>query len=173
MLVPLGHTLSEKFGITHIINFTSLIVIIILLICFILGLMLRWSGINRFSRWLERNVFQFFPGYEYMKAMLQEQLSEEHDSGQQVIIVKLDDSWYPAVLVEPETNGMCTVFLPSAPQMNSGQVCVVEVQRVMKLNCGIKDLYQMQRGFGKGLAQKIAISVPGKEQETGNRAAED
>jgi uncharacterized membrane protein len=165
LLTPVGKTLSQKFGIDHFMGFTLIMAVLIIAVCFLLGLSLRLSGVTRFSRWLENSLFRFFPGYEYMKRILQEQLQQEDEQpNQQAVMVRLDDSWYPGMLVEDTGDGRCTVYLPGAPQAASGQVCVVEEERLIRLNCGIKDLFRMQRGFGKGLAQQIAKVYP---KETG------
>jgi len=73
-------------------------------------------------------------------------------------MVKIDDGWSPALLVEEEADGKCTVFVPDVPKSNSGSVYIVEPEQVKHLKVKFSALDIAIRNYGKGLIKIVKES---------------
>jgi uncharacterized membrane protein len=163
-IVPVRE-IANKFGIERPFLIELLFVFIVLILCFFAGLLMHRGSVARFRDWLESNVLRFVPGYEFVKMRLAILVGDEKSAFNRAVIVKIDDGWSPALLIEEGDDGRCTVFVPDVPKSNSGSVYLVDPEQVRPLNVTFNKLDLAIRNYGKGLykivreseSQKVSI----------------
>ncbi len=126
-----------------------LAIFIMIVICFIGGLLFRAALVKRKIEKLERNVLSHLPGYSLIKSLTAGAIGEKNDSLLRPVLVKEEDVWKIGLLVE-ESAELCTVFLPEAPRHDSGEVIMVPPASIKKLDIPLNKLTQILKNFGKG-----------------------
>ncbi len=143
--------LSAAFGIERLFMVQLFLVAIMILMAFIFGLLMKAKFIERIRDFLENNVLRFVPGYEFIKMRLMMTVGGDEKSEQRAVLVRIDDGWSPAFLIEEGPDGNCVVFVPDVPKSNSGSVYVVLPEQVKHLSIKFKELDLAVRNYGKGL----------------------
>ena len=159
ILHPLVEGLSMFLGIT--VGVRTLVVIVLFLLCLMAGLLMRSQRVDHVRDWLERNILNLLPGYEYIRMRMRETLVQESEAKASAVLVRFDDNWSPARLIETGEDGTSVVFIPDTPQGNSGAVLVVETERVHHLNVPYAKLADSIRNYGRGLQ---AMKIPTRDQ---------
>jgi uncharacterized membrane protein len=149
ILHPITERIAAYFGITT--GGRTLTIILLLLLCLLSGFLMRSQRVSHVRDWLERNVLNLLPGYEYIRMRMNETLAQGADQNTSAVLVRFDDNWSPARLIETGEDGTSVVFIPDTPQGNSGAVLVVESDRVQHLNVPYAKLAESVRNYGKGL----------------------
>ena len=146
---PITAYLAQALGMTHGVRVLEVLALLVL--CLLAGLLMRLGRVGHVSNWLERNILSLLPGYEYIRMRMNELLSPGGADNSSAILLRLDDSWCPARLIETGDDGTSVVFIPDTPQGNSGTVLVVESDRVQRLNVPYAKLAESVRHYGRGL----------------------
>ncbi len=157
MLFAPVRALALKVGIERPFLIQLLLIFTIVMLCFIAGLMMHARAVSRFRDRLESGVLRFVPGYEYVRMKLSMMVGDE-SSLDKAVMVKIDDGWSPAMLIEEDPAGNCTVFVPDVPKSNSGSVYIVEPAQVRHLNIKFRELDIAIRNYGKGLIKIVKES---------------
>ncbi len=105
-------------------------VLLILVFCLLTGLFARARAAGRVVGWLEEGVLTNVPGYEFIKGVGQSLLGVTPKHAQQAVLVRLDDSWQIAFLMEHLAGGRVVIFVPDAPSPWSGSVHVIEESQI-------------------------------------------
>ena len=152
-LVEVLRTVAASFELESTLGAGLAVVIaflLLLLVCLGMGAIVRTRiGSWSFGR-VERAILQRIPGYELIGNILKG-FAKEKDA-------------YPAVMVrlygpgtavfglvmEKHSNGVLTVFLPSAPALTVGNLHVVEPDRVTYLDANAVDLANCVSQWGIG-----------------------
>ncbi len=127
-------------------------IVLLIIICFISGLLFRLPTIKLWVKSLEDNVLTYLPGYALMKAITVDTLGQQEEHNLKPILVQDGDSWNMAFLVE-ENKELSTVFIPDAPRYDAGEVRVVATSTVKKLNISTNKFIQSIKNFGKGVLE--------------------
>jgi uncharacterized membrane protein len=125
--------------------------ILIILIFYICGLLVRFAFIGKIKNWIEDNLLQYIPGYLTYKIKVETKLVKKAEEWLPVL-VKTDDGARPALLIEVKDQ-MSTVFFPNCPDTNYGVVWVVDSERVKTLNGDANALLKSVQYSGKGLLE--------------------
>jgi uncharacterized membrane protein len=150
-IVPVKE-IANKFGIERPFLIELLFILILVILCFFAGLLMHKEKVSLFRDRLESNVLRFVPGYEFVKMRLAIMVGGNDQSAfSHSVMVKIDDGWSPALLVERGEDGRCTVFVPDVPKSNSGSVYLVDPEQVRPLNVKFNKLDMAIRSYGKGL----------------------
>jgi uncharacterized membrane protein len=122
-------------------------ILLILLICFLFGLIASNKNIDVFKNTLEKNILMKIPGYLFIKAYtkgLEDQNKGKNELNP--ILVIFDDNAQLGFLIEENEKGLSSVFMPGSPNPWSGNVIYVEWGRIKQLsittNQAIKHLQQ-------------------------------
>lgn len=123
-------------------------ILLILLICFLFGLIASNKNIDSFKNTIETNILMKIPGYLFIKAYtegLEDHNKEKNELSP--IIVIFDDNAQLGFLIEENEKSLSSVFMPGSPNPWSGNVIYVERDRIKKLsittNEAIKHLQQV------------------------------
>ena len=129
-------------------------IILLVLLCFIGGLIFRSRLVKRWVVKLEDNVLCFLPGYTLVRSIAADAVGEKVERTLHPVLVQDGDSWNMGFLVE-EADGLCTVFLPEAPRHDSGEVKIVPASLVKRINVPANLAARSLKNYGKGAASWI------------------
>jgi uncharacterized membrane protein len=132
-----------------------LAIALLLLICFVAGLLARLALARRAVGALEANVLSRVPAYALLKAKTQSMLSADDIEGMSVVVVRFDDSWQIGFEIERIEGGKVALFLPGSPDPWSGSVCVAEEDRVTPLDLPVAAVAKMVRRLGRGANEAL------------------
>lgn len=134
-------------------------VLLLILLCFLAGLLAKTSKAAGLVDSLESNVLMKFPPYALLKAKTGSILKPEEQEKLTPVMVRLDDSWQIAFEIEAMEQDKHVVFLPGAPDPWSGSVCIVDAERVKPLDTSVKTVTVLMKRLGKGAGG--ITSIPG------------
>jgi len=131
-----------------------LAVILIVLVCFIAGLMARSSAGRRSFEWLDSKLVMLLPGYSFIKGFSTTVKEDETQRVMKPVLVRLDDQTLLGFEVERLSDGQVVVFLPGSPDTTSGSLAYMTEDRVELLDIDFASTYKILRTLGRG-SEKI------------------
>lgn len=133
-------------------------IILVLLICFLLGLLMRTSA----GRWtitlVEDRLLRRIPLYGTVKETVQQLLGTEKSPFSQVALVNAgaEDVWQTGFCTDSHADGSYTVFVPTGPNPTSGFIYHLPATRVRLLEVKVEEAMRTVISCGAGSAQLIA-----------------
>jgi uncharacterized membrane protein len=134
-----------------------LAIVLLLLVCFLAGLLARAAVARKLVDRLEANILSRLPAYALMKAKTQCMLSPP-------VVARFDDSWQFAFEIERIEGGKVALFLPGAPDAWSGSICVMDAERVTPLDLTIPFVARMAKRLGRGANEALGDRLRSGEQ---------
>jgi uncharacterized membrane protein len=109
-------------------------VLLIILICFVAGLLVR-TGPGRYAKnVLERNLLERIPGYALIRGLAARVAGKQGDDTFAVALVEIEEALVPAFIVEEHDDGAYTVFVPSVPTPAAGAIYILPKERVHRVD---------------------------------------
>ncbi|HVU07355.1 MAG TPA: DUF502 domain-containing protein [Verrucomicrobiae bacterium] len=127
-----------------------LAVALLVLICFFAGLFARTIVARKLINWLEASFLSNLPGYESMKGIGEGLLGIESKWTNEVVLVRFEDDWRLAFLIERIDTGHFAVFVPDAPNPHSGSLCFMAKNRVKSTGIRPQDALKCIKRLGVG-----------------------
>jgi uncharacterized membrane protein len=127
-----------------------LAVALIVLFCFIAGFIARMRLARRLVNRMEDSVLSNLPGYEFIKAMSASVLGVESQTTYPVVLARFDDYWQIGFRVEVLGNGLIAVFIPGAPNVQSGAVHFMTADRIEAADVPLAPTLKCLRRLGVG-----------------------
>ena len=126
-------------------------------VCFLAGLLVR-IFLKRLSERVDRRLNDWIPGYSQIRSEATKKIGAEKPKEAlfDACLVKMEELWQPAYLIEQNSDGTDTVFVPQAPAFMTGQVYVVDPSRIKKLDIDSAALNAHLKGLGKGIMSSLA-----------------
>ncbi len=152
---------EDTFGGLRTKPLLSLIVLMVL--AYFIGLLARFAIARNVNSWLEDHILSSIPGYEFFKNMGRQLLGLQTEREDPVVIVNFDDNSQIGFLVEKLENGHFCVFIPGAPNPNSGGVFLVDAERVVFADATMLQTMKTLRRMGVGsdaLFGKLKMKYP-------------
>ena len=153
-----GEMIAKLFGLDQIFGRVATDVlggIILLIMLYFSGYLVRLAFLKQFSQWLDNMLLIYLPGYEKHRKLAHESLTKKSGkAGPQYppILLKQGDYWQPAFLVDEEMDGRIVVFVPNAPFKDQGQIYVVDKNLVKEFTeTTTVNLEEAVKVFGKGI----------------------
>ena len=135
---------------------------ILLLLCFISGLLARRSFARRFSGAFEKKLVMVFPRYAILKDQMADTIGGEDTKTQmKPVIVRIHD--YRQIAFETERDeklGLVTVYLPGSPDPWAGSVAMLDIERVEALDADFGETAGTCEQLGRG---SIALATKPKK----------
>ena len=103
---------------------------IIVLFCFLAGFVARTVLAKKLISRLETSVLSNVPGYEFLKGMGESSLGAEQQGAYPVVLARFDDTCQVGFQVDTLENGLVVVFIPDAPNPQTGAVHFMTADRV-------------------------------------------
>ncbi len=149
---PLSKKLPESvFGIDWSMILTILLLIVI---CFLSGLLFRSVRVKKWVSRLENTVLINIPGYAMIKSITADTIGTKSEEQLEPITIRDGDTWNIGFLVE-EGEKLCMVFIPDAPRNDAGEMRVVASRNVQKLDITTNNFIKAIKTFGKGIIHHI------------------
>ena len=147
-----GHKLTGMLGLNNIEGFDLapvLTTVLLIIVFYLFGLLVRFSQITTVKEWIENTILVYIPNYSKLKAKMMAKLQPGKDA-RQPALVAINDVWKPGFLVS-SSDGKSTVFMPSTPDTDYGEVWIVETSRVKEIDMTPKEFKTSLLLSGKGL----------------------
>jgi uncharacterized membrane protein len=112
-----------------------LAIVLIVLVSFIIGLLIRSDWLSRIGKAFERQVLLKLPMYEMLKSISASLTESDTSSFRPALIRNSDGGGDPCYIIERHSNDLATVLLPWSPASFAGSVKVVNVDSLMALDC--------------------------------------
>ena len=127
----------------------ALTTVLLIVIFYLFGLLTKISAVTKSKEWFENNVLSYVPNYSKFNAKMTIKLQPGEDLRQPALI-EINDFRRPGFLIHSE-EGTSTVFMPSTPDTDYGEVWVVDTKKVKQINMNAKEFKKSILLSGKGL----------------------
>jgi len=127
-----------------------LAIFLLVMICFVSGLVFRSMKVRSAVRGLEDGLLSYVPGYALLKSIAADAIGTDADNKMATVLVNDGETWNVAFLVE-ENKEYCTVFIPEAPRHDSGEVKIVPTSWVRKTDVPTSKAARSLKTYGKGV----------------------
>ncbi len=129
--------------------------LVVVLVCFIAGLIARKAFIRTKVESLESKVLSKLPGYVLIKGMLSG--LQEHDTHALFpVLVTFNSAARIGLEIERLADGRVVVMTPSSPNPWSGMVHIMEAERVQRLDLPMTAYMENVERFGQGMEEMLA-----------------
>ena len=129
---------------------TPLAILVVVLFCFLTGLLAKTDLAKKINNWLESAILSNIPGYTFMKSMGESFAGIDMGHGYETILARIEDAWQIAFLVERIEGGYVAVFVPGAPSPWSGSVYFMTEDRIKLIDVPHKSALTCIQRLGKG-----------------------
>jgi hypothetical protein len=135
---------------------SGLLLITIWIAC---GLLMRFSFFAAFNTKAEKWLSKYIPHYDTYKALAEEKLRDKvkilpYTS----VLIKQQEYWQPAYIIEQDHDGNYVVFLPNTPDTNNGHVLLAREDQVRIVSSvSANQLDASLKKMGKGLLTEFGI----------------
>jgi uncharacterized membrane protein len=124
--------------------------LLIVAICFFAGLLSRTAIARRPVKKLEESILSYLPGYEFLKQEGTSVLGEGNARAQDVVLVRIGDSYRIGLRTEDIGDRWQAIFVPNSPNPHSGGVFIVEKSHVFLCDTPLANALQALRRSGAG-----------------------
>jgi uncharacterized membrane protein len=131
---------------------------ILFAVCFVAGLLARFSFANRFVRKAESGLLWRIPGYSAVKALIDG--VEGGASSLRPVLIHFDDAAQLAFEVDRLPDGRRIVYVPDAPQPRSGSLLIMDANRVEPVPMTFLAALRGFRELGRGVATSLPVNAP-------------
>ena len=152
LIEPITHLLATQSQLQkYIADF--LVIVTIVLVCFIVGLVVK----TRFGRFiyqvLEKRLLTIAPGYDLFKETIKQILGRDKAPFSSVVLVQVfgnDSTMMTGFVTDQHPGGFCTVFIPTALTPTAGQIYHVEEKYVHRLDISVEEAMRSIISCGMG-----------------------
>lgn len=146
---PLVKTIPlDSIGGIAVINILA--VLLVVLLCFLAGLLARSSAGKRSFMWIDSKLIMMIPGYSFIKGFTGTLESDESQKIMKPVLAKLDDQTLLGFEIERLSDGQVVVFLPGSPDTTSGTVAYMTEDRIERVDIDFTATYKILRTLGRG-----------------------
>jgi len=142
-----------------------LAILLLVVLCFLAGLLARWSAARNRVGTLDEALIRNVPAYAMIKTIARSVARVEEEAGTlRPVLVSFDDM--AQIAFEVERDGARTiVYLPGAPNPWSGSTAIVETARVQPLAIASHEATKLMQVLGHGTLG--AIDAPPRDSAAG------
>jgi uncharacterized membrane protein len=138
-----------------------LALLLVLVVCFVVGLAVRTRAGRKISSRLEMSVLGKIPGYTTIRGLTQRLAGEANENVWKPALVEIEDALVPAFIIEAHDDGRFTVFVPSVPTPFAGAVYILDAKRVHPIDVPFAQALQSMSKWGSGSKDLVAaMRVP-------------
>lgn len=146
----------------------ALSLLVVLMICFLIGVVLRTRLGQVARKQVEKGFFERIPGYSLFRSLTQQVAGDNRQNVWKPALVEIEDALVPAFIIEEFKDGRYTIFVPSIPTPFAGAVYVLEGKRVHPLDVPFTEALKVVSKWGSGARELVAAM----EREGNRREAE-
>jgi uncharacterized membrane protein len=105
-------------------------ILLLVVICFVVGIIVRTGPGLRAKNAVEQAVFEKMPGYTFLRGLTKRLTGSSEEQTLQPALVEIEEALVPALIVEELEDGSYTVLVPSAPTPMAGSIYILPPERV-------------------------------------------
>jgi uncharacterized membrane protein len=140
---------------------TALSLLLILFVCFLIGVAVRTRAGQLARNKVERTYFERIPGYALLRGLTQQMAGQSRENVWKPALLQTDEGLVPAFIIEEFEDGRYTVFVPSIPTPLAGAVYVVDSGRVHPLDVPFTEALKTVSRWGSGAKNLVAAMERG------------
>ncbi len=130
---------------------------LVIVVCFLVGAAIRTVIGRRARQVVERTILEKVPGYGLLRNVAQQMTDTQSNRGFKPALVEVEEALAPGFIVEDhEAEGLCTVFLPSAPTPMAGSIYIIDRARVYPVDVPVTTMFSCITKWGTGSAALLA-----------------
>ena len=141
---------------------TALSLLLVLVLCFLIGVVVRTRMGQAARDKIERTFFERIPGYALLRSLTQQMAGKSRENIWKPALLDGDEGLLLVFIIEEFHDGRYTVFVPSIPTPLAGAVYVVERRRVHPLDVPFTDALRMVSRWGSGAKDLVAAMERGE-----------
>ena len=128
-------------------------VLIVLVVCFVAGIVVRTGPGLRAKHALERSVLEKIPGYSLVRGLAHRVSGDEREGSFRPALVEIEDALAPAFIIEELNDGRYTVLIPSVPTPAAGSLLIMQRERVHPLDVPFTQAVKVISKWGAGAGE--------------------
>lgn len=130
--------------------------LLVLVICFLVGVGIRTRKGRMVREWLEKSLFERIPGYALIRSLTQQLAGSSDERIWKPAFVEIEEALVPGFIIEEFEDGRYTVFVPSIPTPLAGAVYVLDRKRVHLLDVPFTVALRAISKWGSGSKDLVA-----------------
>ncbi|ASL26518.1 DUF502 domain-containing protein [Azotobacter chroococcum] len=134
----------------------ALSLLVVLMICFLIGVVLRTRLGQVARKQVEKGFFEKIPGYSLFRSLTQQVAGDNRQNVWKPALVEIEDALVPAFIIEEFEDGRYTIFVPSIPTPLAGAVYVLDGKRVHPLDVPFTEALKVVSRWGSGARELVA-----------------
>lgn len=132
-------------------------VALLVLLCLLVGLLIRSAAGRRARRMLEAMLFDRIPGYRLVKVFAGEApLLSGGSRAVRPALARFDDGECPALVMDEFPDGRLLIFLPGSPAPMSGSLHIFTPDRITFLDAPLMPFLKSVASWGLGLKEMMS-----------------
>ena len=135
---------------------TLLSLLLVLLVCFVVGVAVRTRAGQAVRERLEKSFFERIPGYALIRSLTRQAAGSSVENVWKPALVEIEEALVPAFIIEEFEDGRYTVFVPSIPTPLAGAVYILDRKRVHPLDVPFTDALRVVSRWGSGSKELVA-----------------
>ena len=151
LVKPFTRLLPQWFPAESLLSF-----LLVLLVCLLVGMILRTSvGPSARTR-IENSLLQKIPGYGMFRSMTRQMAGDGGENEWKPALAEIEDALVPAFIVEELDDGRLTVFVPSVPTPLTGAIYILTAARVHPVDVPFTHAVKVITRWGSGSSELVA-----------------
>ncbi|HKD48785.1 MAG TPA: DUF502 domain-containing protein [Rhizomicrobium sp.] len=148
---PVAGIFPERFPAERLLS-----LLLVLMVCFLIGLLVRTRQGRRVHELAEKTLFERIPGYAVIRSLTHRMAGDEHERVWRPAFAEIEEALVPAFIIEEFEDGRYTVFVPSVPTPFAGDVYILEASRVHPLDVPLTQALGVLARWGSGAKDLVA-----------------
>lgn len=151
LIAPLARLVVEKSNVEKLLA-DVLVILIIVVICFTIGILVKTRLGNFFYRQIEKRILKIAPGYSLFRETIRQFLGQERAPFSSVALVRVfeNSTMMTAFITDEHPDGSFTVYVPSGLNPTSGIIYHLQKQYVHLLDVSVEQAMRSIIGCGAG-----------------------
>jgi uncharacterized membrane protein len=136
--------------------------LLVVLLCLVVGMLMRTWGGRALRDWLEHAVLEKLPGYTLLRSLTLRIAGKTDEVTWKPALAEIEEALVPAFIIEALADGRYTVFVPSVPTPLAGAVYVLTPERVHPVNISFAQAIRAVSRWGAGCSAFVAAMEVGR-----------
>ncbi|MUP47092.1 DUF502 domain-containing protein [Gramella sp. BOM4] len=153
---PIVHKLATMLGIETIFGTATIgvfAIIFIILLCYLSGYLIHRGLLKKWNSSFEETIYTLFPALRRLKFRLFSEDSNSEDDWKSILF-KRDDAFNIGFITHKSENGILSIFIPDAPEINNGEIILIAESKCIYHHIPRDQAMKLLVKFGKGLNVK-------------------
>jgi len=154
------------------VEFDEILAILVLaVICFIAGLVVRTRAGLRAKNAIERRVLQRLPGYTLLRGLAGRVTGQADEPSFAPALAEIEEALVPALIVEKLEDGSYTVLVPSVPTPMAGAIYILPPERVHPVDVPFTVALKVFSKWGTGAGEFVRAMQAAKPSQVASSVA--